>query len=179
MDELLKAFRALLSRVHELERRVGADKWEGVVSHVDADRQMYRQALGEDPDGNPVYGPWVRNPQMSGALKGHVPMTVGQPSIMELSGGDMQQGTIRPGQWNDDNPSPNSAGDENTWTFGAVRVDLTASGLTLTVGGVTYVFDGNGFVQTGGVQEHDGKNVGSDHKHLDVTSGGDKTGVPE
>lgn len=176
MDELIKALRSVLSRLHEIERRVGADKWEGKVSHAEGNR--YRVEMGTDPDGNPVYSPWARNPQMSGALKTHTPMTVGQPAILEVTSGDIQQSTIRPGQWSDDNPAPNDAGDENTVTFGNVTINLLASGVTMSVGGVTFVWDGSGFHQTGGEQNHDGKNVGSDHKHKDVLAGPDKTGEP-
>lgn len=51
-------------------------------------------------------------------------------------------------------------------------------GFYFTVGGTSFKLTAAGFEQTGGTMKHDGKNVGSDHRHTGVTPGGGTTGVP-
>ena len=176
---MLKHFRSILARLQEIERRQAGDGVRGKISHVDAANHRYRVEIGTDPDGNPVYSPWRPNEQQSGALKGHTPMVVGQQVIMDSPSGDIEQAVIKPGQWDNANPSPSSDGASNTWTFGSGNVTWSDSAITITVGGVTAVLSGAGLEVTGGDVVHDGKSIGATHKHLDVMPGSAKTGVPE
>lgn len=64
-------------------------------------------------------------------------------------------------------------------TFGKSIMTFSEEGLVVRAGGLTFKFTADGFIQTGGKQEHDGKNVGKDHKHGQVQTGGSKTGDPE
>lgn len=51
--------------------------------------------------------------------------------------------------------------------------------LTVTAGETKLEFGPDGYKQTNGKMKHDTKNVGKDHKHLQVQTGPDKTGDPE
>ena len=68
-------------------------------------------------------------------------------------------------------PSPNDDMNANVFEDAGVRVTVADGSLAITVGGVTFRFSGDGFVQSGGRQEHDGKNVGSDHGHVSAPPG--------
>ena len=54
----------------------------------------------------------------------------------------------------------------------------TASSITFKCGGTTVVIDAGGVTVTGGKVKHDGKNIGSTHRHTDVLSGPGNTGLP-
>lgn len=58
-------------------------------------------------------------------------------------------------------------------------VEVTDGTIKLSAGGVSLEISSGGFVFTGGSVEHDGKNIGKDHKHLGVTAGGGVSGIPE
>jgi hypothetical protein len=168
--------RTLLSRITELERRIGGMNMKGRVTDVDPATKKVRFEIGQDEDGNPVKSPWVLVKQRAGALK-----IFSMPSVGELvegtsDCGDIAQATVSPCHWTDDNQSPSDDGEIHKLTFGDVVFTLSSGGVLLEAGGVTYRFDGTGFVQQGGKQEHDGKNVGADHKHVSAPPG--PPGVP-
>lgn len=171
-----KALTPIVERLIEHERRIGAGEWRGKVTDVDPAKGLARIEIAKDEDGNPVKGPWLPYSQVAGGLKAHIPPTVGQTMTIRASTGDLEQGTLDAFHWSDSNQSPSSEGDANVITFGSVTIRLTGGGVTITAGGVTFDFSGAGFVQNGGKQEHDGKNVGSDHKHVSAPDG--PPGVP-
>ena len=125
----------LAARLAEMERRMSAGHLSGAVHAVDATKGLVRLNLGEATGGGTVLSPWVRYAQMGGALKVHAPPSVGQQMTVMAPAGDMSQGVAMPLGWSDANPSPSGAGDQNVLTFGAVTITMTASGLTLAVGG--------------------------------------------
>lgn len=168
----------LLRRIIELERRGAAQEMRGKVADVDVAKKMARVDIGKDEDGNPVLSPWLPYKQIAGALKFHQPPTVGQLMTLRSASGDVQQGVLEPFHWSDDNPSPSDDAASNVMTFGDVTVEVTAGGIKATVGGTVYNFTADGFIQTGGKQEHDGLNVGSDHVHGGVVRGGVDTFGP-
>ena len=55
---------------------------------------------------------------------------------------------------------------------------ITVPSVTFTCGGTTVVIDAGGVTVTGGKVKHDGKNIGSTHRHTDVLSGPGNTGLP-
>lgn len=171
-------FRTLFTRMRALERRVEGANFKGKVAEVDAETRKARIVIGKSNDGTDVLGPWVPYAQTSGALKIHNPPSVGQLMSMSAEAGDVEQGLLTPYQWSGDNADNHDAGDEHRLTFGDVQVDLTGSGIVLVAGGVRYTWNGDGFSQTGGEQEHNGKNVGSTHKHDKVMPGGGVSGTP-
>lgn len=175
---IAEAITPLIDAIVEHDRRLGATDWRGKVTDVDTAKKLSRIAIGKNSDGEVIKSPWLPYSQTAGALKIHSAPSIGQLMSVRSSTGDLEQGTLEPFHWSDDNPSPSESGDEHVLTLGDVRVTLTGGGITLVAGGVTFVFSGAGFVQTGGKQEHDGKNVGSDHKHTDVEPGPALTGIP-
>ena len=52
------------------------------------------------------------------------------------------------------------------------------TGMTLTCEGVSIAMTSDGVAFTGGTVTHDGKNIGSTHKHSGITPGGALTGEP-
>ena len=170
---MIAEFAALARRVAELERRLDTAQQFGVVDEVDAGRQMLRLDLGEG-----LRSPWVPYSQPAGALKVHAPPTVGQQMVLSSPSGDLAQGVAAPLSFTTGEPSPSAAGDSNTITFGAVRIDLAAGGLTITAGGVVVVVSGSGLTITGGSVRHNGVSIGADHVHGGVDRGGGVTNPP-
>ncbi|WP_420408695.1 phage baseplate assembly protein V [Hoeflea sp.] len=163
--------RAIFARLQEIERRAAGSEWRGKVLEVDTQKALVRVALGKDPDGETVKSPWVPYKQTAGAMKFHNPPSVGQVMTIRSEAGDIEQGLAEPFRWSDENPANSEAPDGHVMTFGEVSVAIASGALVVTVGGTTFSFSGGGFVQTGGVQEHDGKNVGKDHAHESAPSG--------
>lgn len=61
---------------------------------------------------------------------------------------------------------------------GSATAELLSSGLTVTVGAAVFAFTSAGFDQIGGHLKHDAINIGKDHKHSGVQTGGGNTGNP-
>lgn len=189
----MSIFDVIFERLNGLEQRIANMGVEGKVTDVDPAKRVYRQTVGKDADGNDVKSPWIPYSQHAGALKAHIPPTVGQ-QMMIISNGDIESGVGIPSTWSDANPSPSDKGDENSLTFRGWRIDwndgikiagsglevhLTAGKMKVTAGGTTFEFTEAMFKQTGGAQEHDGKNVGKNHVHDKVIPGGGLTGFPQ
>jgi len=178
-------FFAVFARLAELERRVAMQGTAGTVASVDAAKGTVRLKIGKDEDGADVLSPPVPYAQIAGALKVHSPPSVGQQMMLMAPGGDIEQAAAMPFTWSDQNTTPNDKGDENTLTFGDVRIDLkggeiivTAPKFKIVAGGVTHTIDGTGITTTGGQIKHDNKNIGSAHTHGGVMSGGTNTLTP-
>lgn len=60
---------------------------------------------------------------------------------------------------------------------GEIRISAGA-GLTVAIGGVTFRVHAGGVDITGGTVRHNGKDIGSTHKHQGVTPGASLTDVP-
>ena len=168
----------LASRVAELERRFAGMMRPGTVEEVDPKKQIVRLNFGDSDDGKPFLSPWVPYAQIAGALKVHTPPSKGQQFTMLSPSGDWQQAVALPLTWSDQNQSPSDKGDEHVLTFGNVRITLKDNLTEVKVGDVTMKVTGDGVSITGGRVEHDDKNIGSTHRHEDVTPGADLTGVP-
>lgn len=165
-------------RIAELERRADGMVKQGRVAEVDPKAGTVRLRLNEEGADEPFLSPPIPYAQMAGAMKVHSPPSVDQQMTVISGTGDFRQGLAVPMTWSDKNAAPSDKGDEHVLTFGNVRIELKDGGLTLTIAGVTFQFSGDGFVQTGGKQEHDGKNVGSSHTHGGVERGGANTNPP-
>jgi phage baseplate assembly protein gpV len=184
----------LASRVADLERRFSGVFRHGTVEEVDPAKQIVRVKFGEDKDGKPFLSPWVPYAQIAGALKVHTPPTKGQQMSTMSPTGDWMQAVALPMHWSDQNQSPSQNGDENVLTYGNVRatikddlvrvvvggctLEVTSAHVKIEIGGVTHTIDSGGLTTDGGRIEHEGKNIGKDHKHKDVQSGGSLTGHP-
>ena len=170
---MIQAFAALARRMAELERRVDNAQHFGTVDEVDPARQMVRLDLG---DG--LRSPWAPYGQSAGALKIHAPPTIGQQMALFSPSGDLAQGVATPLSFTAGEPSPSSAGDINTLTFGEIRIDLAEDALTITAGGVVVTLSAAGLAITGGSVRHDGMNIGANHRHGGVDRGDGNTDPP-
>lgn len=182
----------LAARVAELERRAQNMLRHGTVAEVDAGKGLMRMQIGEGDDGQPFLSPWVPYGQIAGALKVHTPPSVGQQMTMISPTGDFRQAVAMPMTWSNQNASPSQSGSEHVLTFGSVKVEIRGNEVVVTTpkmkvvaGGSTFDLTGDGLdliAQSVSVEgqrmEHNGLNVGHDHKHRDVTPGGGLTGIP-
>ena len=168
----------LAARIAELERRFAGSIRHGTVAEVDPAKGRARLDLGESTSGGRFLSPWVPYSQVAGALKAHIPPTVGQQLTLLAPGGDWQQAVAVPLAFSDKNPSPSDAGDRNVITYGNVTLTLADDLVTIAVGGVSFEVTGSGIEIIGGTIRHDGKNIGSSHIHGGVTPGGGTTDVP-
>lgn len=167
------------ARVADLERRMSGFARHGTVSEIDTAKARVRLNLGESTGGGEFLSPWVPYAQVAGALRAHIPPTVGQQFTLLAPSGDWAQAVALPMTWSNDNPSPSEAADENVITFGDVTITLASGGIKVAAGGVSLELTGGGLALTGGEVTHDGKNIGRTHKHDGVEPGGGKTGWPE
>lgn len=149
MDELIQTLISLVQDVSELKRRTAASNWRGKVKEVDAAKGVARLVMGQDEDGNDVLSPWLPYAQTAGALKIHSPPSVGQQMEVSTSGGDMEQGTLRPLHWSNENTSPSAKGDEHVATLGAFKAEVRGQELVITVPKIKFVCGGSTFELTG------------------------------
>lgn len=173
-----RLFVDVFRRLAELERRADGMVKQGPVAEVDPKAGTVRIRLNEESAEEPFLSPPIPYAQLAGALKVHTPPSVGQQMTIISGAGDFRQGLAVPMTWSDKNAAPSDKGDEHVLTFGEVRIELVSGGLKITVGGVIFSFTAEGFFQTGGKQEHDGRNVGSTHIHGGVIPGPANTDVP-
>ncbi len=169
----------LASRVADIERRLSGAVRHGRVAKVDTKKQRMRLDLGpaHGTDGR-FLSPWVPYAQMAGALKVYTPPAEGQQYTLMSPSGDFRQAVALPLTWSDSNPSPSDDPDENVITYGNVRMTLRDDLVQIQVGGVTFKITGDGIDITGGHVCHDGHNIGSTHKHIEVLPGPGTSGVP-
>lgn len=169
----------LAARIAELERRSSGMMRHGTVEEVDTTKHRVRLKFGTDVEGRPFLSPWIPYTQVAGALKVHVPPSVGQQFTLMAPAGDWQQAVVVPFTWSNHNPAPSESGEENILTFGDVRMMLKDGRLEVSAAGITLELTGNGLAITGGEVRHDGKNIGATHTHGGVVFGSELTDVPE
>lgn len=170
---MIRELAQLARRLAEIERRLAGASRPGTVAEVDATAGTVRLDLGGG-----MLSPALPYVQTAGALKVHSPPSVGQLMMMSSLGGDTEQGFALPLSFGGDNESPSGSGDEHVLTFGSVRVDLTADGLTIVAGGVTVAVTAAGLTIAGGAVSHNGRDIGSTHVHRGVSRGDDSTNPP-
>ena len=168
----------LAARIAELERRFSGMMRHGTVAEVEPSKHRVRLKFGTDVEGKPFLSPWIPYAQMAGALKVHMPPSVGQQFTLMAPAGDWQQAVAVPFTWSNQNPAPSESGEENVLTFGDVRITLKDGFVEISAAGVTLGISGDGLAITGGEVRHDGKNIGSTHTHGGVTLGTAETEVP-
>ncbi len=168
----------LAARIAELERRFSGMMRHGTVEEVDPGSHRIRLKFGADVEGKPFLSPWIPYTQLAGALKVHVPPSIGQQFTLMAPAGDWQQAVAVPFTWSNQNQSPSEEADENVLTLGDVRMTLKDGGVEIEAAGVTLELTGDGLAITGGEVTHDGKNIGSTHTHFGVVAGNELTDVP-
>lgn len=119
--------------------------------------------------------PWM---QQAGAINEWTPLSIGQRVTVISPSGDLGRAFIVPGGFTDETPQPHDKLAEKRTKIGACVVTQSGEGFVIEVGGTTFTFSADGYKQTGGKMQHDDKNVGKTHKHIDVASGSEKSGLP-
>lgn len=175
---MMKEIVAIAARLAEVERRLAQTMRSGTVAAVNADKGTVRIKIGIAEGGGDLLSPWVRYAQIGGALKAHIPPSVGQQMTIMSPSGEPEQALALPMGFSDGNPSPSGDGGQNVITFGAATITLAGTGLTISVGGVTMNISAAGIAITGGTVTHNGKNIGSTHTHGGVMTGPANTSVP-
>lgn len=150
----------------------------GKVAEVDAAKQLYRQEIGVDKDGNPVKGPWVPYSQIAGGRKAHSPPSVGQQMMLISPDGDFSQAFGMPFTWSKENASPSTDPNADVDQRGEVKDTNDGKSRVISVGGVTLKISAAGVAVTGGKVTHDGHDIGVTHKHKGVEPGGGMTQEP-
>lgn len=183
MDEIVSHVLELRQRLQILEGRTARAMRDAPVTHVDPAKGLCRVRLG-GTDAEPFLSPWVPYSQMAGAVKGHVPVSVGQNVSFFAPGGDLVQGKVLPFTWSDANASPGSGADP-VWTYGSVRVEVKTGGVKVSVGGASVELTDDQFLMTaelvkavGTGMKHNAKNVGDTHIHGGILPGPANTDVP-
>lgn len=152
-------------------------------------------------DDAPDKSPWIQPAERSGVER-DLPR-VGEQMMVLAPYGDPEQGQAIPFGHSDEKKNPAADADETvifnrdgctakvkggklTWEakemslkVGKSTVTLKEGETTITVDGKTYKLDGDGHTLTGGKLKHEGRNVGSDHVHSGVLTGGAKTRPPD
>lgn len=119
----------MVARIDALERRFETSQQHGTVHEVDTAKSRVRLKLGE-VNGEPVIGPWVPYAQVAGAVKAHVPPSVGQQMTAVSPSGDPRQAIALPMTFSNANPSPGSSADP-VITYGDFTFTLEPDRLTV------------------------------------------------
>lgn len=173
------AFERLLARIAAHDRQIAALGTklnnvvrEGKVTEFDPAKGTVRvDAHGIVTDHVPVM-------QQAGSVNEWTPMSVGQRVVLISPSGDVGRSFAMPGGYTNETPAPHDQEAQKRITIGGVSMTITGDGVEINAGGTTFVFTAAGFVQTGGMQEHDNKNVGSTHRHTQVQPGSGLSGIP-
>lgn len=171
-DKLIERLEAMESILRRMSIRQNNMFREGVVKEVDYQSgTVIISAHGIDSP--PI--PWS---EQAGDINEWTPPSVGQRVVLVSPDGELAKSFMIKGGFTDDTPQPHNKGAEKRVVIGGATITHTAEGLFIEVKGTTFKFTAEGFVQQGGKQEHDGKNVGSSHIHGGVAPGNSTTSVP-
>jgi hypothetical protein len=183
-EYVAETIRALRADLEDTRRRLASMVMTGRVIEIKGD--MVRLEFDEtDPStGEPFRSPLIRRANSAGREgQGHKERNrpvVGEVMALISPNGEIgRHSRAIPYGPTDDSGEP--AGDEGfarVFAEGNASIALRDGEIRFKVGGSSVSLTGEGFEQTGGYQRHDGRNVGKDHVHGDVTPGGSDTGVP-
>ncbi len=173
------SFNKLLTRIEELERvvnnqarKINDTFREAKVVEVYPDEGVVEiEAYGEGSKTKKV--PWL---MQAGGINDFVPPSKGQRVMLVSPSGEAGKSFVMPGGYSDQYPQPHDKGDEAFRKIGDTTDLMTGGKRRIVAAEIELV--GNVRI-SGGVLEHEGRNVGHDHKHTEVIKGGDLTGPPE
>lgn len=124
----------LIDRIASLEGRHERMIRHGPVTDVDTTKQRYRIQIGGTTEA-PVKGPWIPyGGQHNGAIKEHIPPTVGEQHTQFSPDGDYEQAVGFPSTFSTKNPSPSTDADAAVRTMGAYTRTLKADRHEMLVG---------------------------------------------
>lgn len=170
-NETARELRRLKQQLERTERRIALARLPGKVKEVDAGKRTLRLKLGTAKDGSDILSPkmgWQES--AAGGMKIHSEPAIGEQMVMVSASGTVGQSSIAaPATYDKDNDAPSQSSDTAVLERGAGRIEIGASGIR---------FIGDVRVE-GGILTHEGRNVGHDHLHIDVTPGPALTGPPQ
>lgn len=187
-DKLIERLATIEGVVRRVAVRQNNMFREGVVKEIDFEKgTVIVEAHGID-------SPPTSWSEQAGDINEWTPLSIGQRVMLVSPDGELSKSFVIRGGFTDDTPQPHNKGAEKRTRIGEAtitqsaqgfvlevgpsKLSFTAEGLLVEVGGVSYLISAAGSIQTGGKQDHDGKNVGSDHIHGGVEPGGANTDVP-
>ncbi|WP_421998208.1 hypothetical protein [Roseovarius confluentis] len=147
------------------------------MSQADVGSGLYRVRISDE-----FITPWIPVEALSsGDLKIQGEPVIGQRVKVTSESGDMTDAVIALSSFTDTNVRPKQANGELVITKAGHRLELTGEGFAFTGPvKITGPVDIKGNFRTAdGVFEHNGTNVGHDHKHTDTQPGNGTTGEPE
>lgn len=179
MSEFSDFTRALVARIADLETKIVRLETaianmirEGRVTKVSADGTAEVDMNGLPSAALPVM---MRAGKVS---EWNMPSEGERVTVINPTG-DPGLGLVLLGGPSDGFPAVHDKPEEHRRKTGDVTTTQGPDGFVIKAGGTEYRFTAEGFIQTGGRQEHDGKNTGKDHVHDKVVPGGALTGFPQ
>ena len=177
----------LYSRIGEVERRARNRKRTGTIEEGPDDQGRYRVKISET-DGKPFLTGWIKPKTLgAGGIKIDAVHTKGEQVDVVSENGDMTDAVIDLSTYSEANARENTGNAAFHIKTGGSTLEVTGEGVKLIAGTIDFEgkFNVKGDVTiegataiTGSSLTHNGKNVGSDHKHIGVTAGPDQTGEP-
>lgn len=171
-DRLIRRLEQLEAYVNQLDRRQNNFLREAVVTEVFPSEGLARV------DAHGVVSKKSSWLTRSGDIGDWNPVTVGERVLYISPTGEPGKGLILPGGYSQQFPAPHDKGAEKVTKIGDVTIKQTGSAFIVTAGGVTVEISAAGLKVNGGRVEHDGKNIGKDHKHSGVVPGSANSDVP-
>ncbi|MBY5709707.1 phage baseplate assembly protein [Rhizobium leguminosarum] len=102
----------------------------------------------------------------------------GAKAFLLQPNGDADQAYVFGGEHPAHRPSDLPAGGTAIYDSSGNIISLVGTSIRVKSGGVLMVISPDGVAITGGTVTHNGKDIGDTHRHGDVVSGSDDTGVP-
>ena len=176
MSSLEDILVGMANRMKEIERRQSQMVRRGKVENVRKGGNEVQIRLGEDEGGKPILSPWYPISGGNGSAgKTRPAYSKGDHVVLISPHGDVEQAEVYHSNHHRDGPSPSStAGEHVMHDAGGGRISAQGKAITIT-GDVTVI---GKLIVNGDTMTHNGKNVGSDHKHTGVEVGGSETGAP-
>ncbi|KAB1086486.1 hypothetical protein F4V91_08620 [Neorhizobium galegae] len=170
-------------RIAELERRARNRRRKGTVAEIGTGDKAgrYKVQLSEQGE-TPYLSDWIKPRQIAaGDVKIDVLYSQGEQVDVVSESGDLTDAQIDFSTYSDDNQRVNT---DSPFHIKIGDTVITASGNTVTITAADIKFVGDveiegSVVIEGPVLTHNGKNIGSDHEHIEVVRGGENTGPPE
>lgn len=175
-------FGRLLDRIEHLERVVQrlAMRNNNMIREAKVMEVDYEKGLAiveaHGVQSKPI--PWL---QQAGDIVDWDPPAVGQRMVMFSPSGDIGRGFLLPGGYTESVRQPHQSGKSWGRNLGGTKIFADESSYNVETG--TFYIKANIVIEgdvtiSGDVLTHNGKNVGHDHQHKDVTPGPALTGPP-
>jgi phage baseplate assembly protein gpV len=176
-DLVATEFRRQKIMLDRAERRIALGHLSGKVKEVDPDKRLLRLVIGKSSSGEEVLSPWVRwQEATAGGMRIHSQPAIGEQMALVSSSGTVGEISIAvPGTYDRDHAAPSQSSDTAVIEREAARLELGPDGFLLK-GPIK--IEGDVDIE-GAKLTHNGRSVGSDHKHTEVLHGGDISGPPQ